>query len=147
MLGCSSLDFLRSGERNHPVYTSLSPGTVNTENNTSMLISKGRTFMSMFICRTNARRYPPWGCEYPHCASPGRAAAWGGWETWMSIKRTNPFLPPHQSHFFRRPKQCLSTPTVSALLPLFTVIFFLQVRQQEERSCYCCRCVSRLCFL
>lgn len=39
----------------------------------------------------------------------------GSWETWVSINRANPFLPPHQPHFFRKSKCCLSIPTAEAV--------------------------------
>lgn len=69
--------FLKEGKKNYPVNISLSPRTVNTVNSTSVLISKGKTFMSRFICGTNVQWCPPWGCEYPHWAGAGRTAAWG----------------------------------------------------------------------
>lgn len=36
------------------------------------------------------------------------------WETWISVNRANPFLPPCQSHLFRKPKYSLSIIAVSS---------------------------------
>lgn len=83
-----------------------------------MLISKGKTFMSMFICGILPR-----AVNIPLVllqeGLPPEVAGQLGWETWISVNRANPFLPPCQSYLFRKPKCNLSTLTaeVARLAP------------------------------
>lgn len=44
-----------------------------------------------------------------------KVAGQPSWEAWISVNRANPFLPPHQWHFFRKPKYCLSIIIVEAV--------------------------------
>jgi len=53
-----------------------------------------------------------------------KVAGQPSWETWISVNRANPFLPPRHSHFLRKPKYCLSIITAEAVR-LITWLFFV----------------------